>query len=106
MVMQSGMRLRQCDDNYENHVRILRAAFWLHTTILTLLTPCSRKFECFFTNSRKFILNVLWRSRRNFKNISKKSLFHVSFSSYKAGSFKKMFNGLLIALTCLLHAPT
>ncbi len=33
----------------------------------------------------------------NFKNISKKSLFHVSVSSYKAVSFKKMFNGLLIA---------
>jgi hypothetical protein len=33
----------------------------------------------------------------NFKNISKKSLFHVPVSSYKVSWFKKMFDGLLIA---------
>ncbi len=33
----------------------------------------------------------------NLKNISKKSLFKVSVSTYKEPSFKKIFNGLLIA---------
>ncbi len=54
-------------------------------------------FEQIFTFQRKLILNVLFVRMENLKNISKKSLFHVSISTYKEVSFKKIFDGLLIA---------
>jgi hypothetical protein len=54
-------------------------------------------FEQIFTFQSKLILNVLFIRLKTSKNISKKSLFHVSISTYKEGSFKKIFDGLLIA---------
>jgi len=46
--------------------------------------------------SVQLILNVLFVWMETSKNISKKSLFHVSVSTYKEESFKKIFDGLLI----------